>query len=211
VITAVVLAAGAGSRLGGPKALAELAGRSLLAHVLATCAASLVDEVVVVTGEQAERVAAAAETEALALPELPVRVVRHEGWRSGRTGSLQAGLALSALDHDVLVFPVDHPAVDATTLDLLLGVFGYAARHPDVVVPVHGDDLTGTRRRGHPVLLHARLRPAVAALRPDEPLHDLVHRSEVLEVPVDDPGILVDVNEPADLTRAALVLAAREG
>jgi len=212
VITAVVLAAGAGTRLGGPKALAELAGQPLVAHVVGTCAAALVDEIVVVAGAEADAVAEAAAREAAEHPEVPVRVVRHEGWAAGRTSSLQAGLAATAEGHDVLVFPVDHPAVDVTTLDLLLGVFGYAARHPEVVVPVLVDPVTEQRRRGHPILLQASLRAAVAALGPDDPLRDLVRRREVLEVPVDDQAILVNVDEPADLARAAaLVAGARRG
>ena len=202
MLTAVVLAAGAGTRLGGPKALAPLAGRTFLDRVLATCAASLVDEVVVVTGCRREQVEAA-------LPAglgVPVRRACNADWETGRTGSVQAGWRAATEGSHVLLFPVDHPAVRVVTLDLLCGAFGYAAQAPEVVVPVLQDS-AGARRRGHPIVLAATLREAVLALASYEPLHDLVRRSVALEVPVDDPGILLDVDTPEDLARAEALLA----
>ena len=200
---AIVLAAGEGSRLGGPKALAEAAGRPLVAWVADTCRRALVDEVIVVAGPEAEAVEAAVA----ALPEsvedeaAPVRVVRNERWSEGKTGSLQCGWR--AVDGPVhaLVFPVDHPAVRLVTLDVLLGVFGYAAATPEAVVPVIQEG--EARRRGHPIVLQGRLKDEVLALGPDEPLNRFVREREVLEVPVDDDAVLLNVDTLADLQRAA--------
>jgi molybdenum cofactor cytidylyltransferase len=200
VIVAVVLAAGAGERFGGPKALAEIDGRSLAEIAATTCASAPLDEVVVVTGAQHAQVA---ERVARVRGEVPVRVVENARWREGRTGSLQAGWPDGA---HALVFPVDMPAVRLVTLDTLLGVHGYAAAEPDVVVPVVERD---GRRRGHPILMSSRLRAEVMALGPDQPLHEVVHAHVTLEVPVDDDGILLDVDVPADLVRAAALLRSR--
>lgn len=199
MICAVVLAAGGGERFGMPKALAEIDGRSLAEIGATTCASAPLDEVIVVTGARSSDVA-----ERMArVRGAPVRCVENAAWRDGRTGSLQAGWPEGA---HALVFPVDHPAVRLVTLDALIGVFGYAAASPDVVVPAI--EREGARRRGHPILLASRLRPEVMALGPDQPLRDLVRAREVLEVPVDDEGILLDVDLPADLARAAALVRA---
>ena len=204
---ALVLAAGEGRRLGRPKALVELEGLPFAVRVADTCRRSLVDEVVVVAGPEADAV----EQALTRLKELgdgpdlaPVRLVRNEAWRDGRTGSLQCAWSSVAAGTHALIVPVDHPVVRLVTLDVLLGVFGYAAAQPDALVPVLQSE--GERRRGHPIVLHARLREDLLALSPDAPLNVFVRGREVLEVPVDDEGILLNVNEPEDLERAAALL-----
>jgi CTP:molybdopterin cytidylyltransferase MocA len=208
VISAVVLAAGAGARLGGPKALVTLAGVPFVERVVRTCAESTADEVVVVTGEEGERVESLVAALAAALPGAVVRSVRNQAWREGRTGSVQAGLRTVAEGAHVLLFPVDHPCVRLVTLDALLGVFGYAAALPEIVVPVL-QDAGGSRRRGHPIVLSAGLRGEILALAPDRPLHEVVHAHVVLEVPVDDDGVALDVDDADALARAERLLADR--
>ena len=207
---ALVLAAGGGARLGGPKALAEAAGRPLIAWVVDACRRALVSEVLVVAGAEAQSVEAAIEALPAAPEEetAPVRVVVNEDWRSGKTGSLQYGWRALEGAPNVLVFPVDHPAVRLVTLDVILGVFGYAAAAPEIIVPVLQVD--GERRRGHPIVLSGKLKDAVLALGPDDPLNLFVREREVLEVPVDDEGVLLNVNEPADLDEAGGLLRTRE-
>ena len=205
MIAACILAAGEGSRLGGPKALVEIGGRSLVEIVGETCGLSLIDETVIVAGASADGTCERVERLRVRHPDLALRCVVNASWAAGRTGSLQAAWSSCPPGWNVLVFPVDHPAVRLVTLDALLGVFGYAAGEPDVMVPVV--EVDGRRRRGHPIVLSHRLRDEVLALPPDAPLHDVVHAHDVLEVPVDDPGILLDVDEPGDLARAEAMLA----
>ena len=204
-----MLAAGEGRRFGMPKALATLAGVSLVERVTATCADSLADAVVVVAGARSDEVAARVAGVAALSPDVAITTCVHDGWRAGRTSSLQAGWRALPEGAHVLVFPVDHPCVRLVTLDALLGVFGYAAAAPEVVVPVQSVEGFGARRRGHPILLSASLRDEVMALGPDAPLHDVVHAHVVLEVPVDDEGILLDVATPQDLERAEALLHER--
>lgn len=208
MITAAILAAGEGRRLGLPKALAEIGGRSLVEIVAETCLSSLVDETVVVLGARSEEAEARLALVRERHPGAPLRSVVNEAWREGRTGSVQRAWESCPPGSSLLVFPVDHPAVRLVTLDVLLGVFGYAAGEPDITVPVLVQD--EVRRRGHPIVLSHRLRAEVLALGPDQPLHDVVRAHAdggLLEVPVDDPGILLDVDESADLERAAALLS----
>lgn len=216
MMSALVLAAGEGRRLGEPKALAMLVGQSLLERVVHVLAQSTVDEIVVACGASGDEVALRARSLGDALDDMPLRVVHHENWRDGRTSTIQAAWASCPDGAHALIFPVDHPLVRVTTLDMMLGVHGFATAELEVIVPVveveahaesSGDEGSPrARRRGHPVLLSSRLRAELLALGADEPLRDLLHRHVALEVPVDDEGILLDVNTQDDLERAALFL-----
>lgn len=136
-VVGLLLAAGAGRRFGGPKALArEPDGTSWLlrsVQALRPCA-----EVVVVLGAEAERAAA--------LLPMSVSRIRADDWAEGMGASLRAGLlALDPTDHDVaLVSLVDLTDVDATVVARLVG----AATGPDVLARAAYDGVPG-----HPVLL----------------------------------------------------------
>ncbi|HLE98234.1 MAG TPA: nucleotidyltransferase family protein [Candidatus Thermoplasmatota archaeon] len=187
----VVPAAGAGRRLGTPKALARLGGETFVARVVRE-AARVAGDIVVVLGPRAE--------EARPLVPSPARVVVHEGWERGRTGSIKAGLAALGDVDAFLVWPVDVPLARAEDAIALLRA---APRGPAVPV-VDG-------RRGHPVLLPASLRADVLALADDEPLHGIVRAAAPREVTVDNAGVLFDVNTPEDLRRAEAFAAAFPG
>lgn len=116
--TAVLLAAGLGTRMKSsrPKAMQRLAGRPMLAHLIAS-AAEVFDRLVVVVGPEMGDVAE------LAAP-YPV-VIQHE-----RLGTAHAALQAEAYfgDGDVAVLYADNPLISAETLSRLL-----EARHaPDV-------------------------------------------------------------------------------
>ncbi|MDA8247928.1 MAG: bifunctional UDP-N-acetylglucosamine diphosphorylase/glucosamine-1-phosphate N-acetyltransferase GlmU [Rhodospirillales bacterium] len=108
--TAIILAAGLGTRMKSalPKALHPLAGRPMLAHLIASVAA-VFDRIVVVVGPEGERLAA------VAAPH-PV-VVQHE-----RLGTAHA--ALQAVPHvgdgEVAVLYADNPLIAPDTLRRLL-------------------------------------------------------------------------------------------
>lgn len=133
----LLLAAGAGTRFGGPKALArEPDGTSWLlrsVQALRPCA-----EIVVVLGAEAEQAAA--------LLPMSVSRIRADDWSEGMGASLRAGLlALTPTDHDVaLVSLVDLPDVDAAVVARLVA----AATGPDVLARAAYDGVPG-----HPVLL----------------------------------------------------------
>lgn len=127
MIAAVVLAAGAGTRFGGPKQ------RLLLPHVLAGLEDAPVDEVVVVTGAHPLEVAGA-------------RVVHAPEWALGRGASLRSGLrALTADTEAAVVCLADGPNVAAETVARVIRA--WRAGGGNVVAASYGG------RRGHPVLL----------------------------------------------------------
>src|SRR6185436_6314656 len=101
--SAIVLAAGASSRMGQPKALLPVGGRPAVEVVCATLRDGGADEIVVVVGKHAAEIRAGADLR-------NVRVVDNARWESGRTSSVQAGLAaISPAAEWTLLALVDMP------------------------------------------------------------------------------------------------------
>lgn len=138
-VSAVVLAGGESSRLGGDKAMADLGGYPLLGRVAAAARASA-DEVVVVTGDRE------AHAKALAAVGLPSDAVRWTGDRRSGAGPLagiEAGLA--GAEHEVcLLLACDLPFLRPAPLRALVARFegwgAEAAGRPRILVPVGGGE-----------------------------------------------------------------------
>lgn len=112
---AVVLAAGAATRLGRAKALLEWRGQPLLQHVLDAVAASRLDGGVVVLGARADAI-----RRALRLPP-PTTVVVNPDYAAGQATSLRCGLdALPSDTGAAVVLLGDQPAVDPTAIDAVV-------------------------------------------------------------------------------------------
>lgn len=149
--TAVLLAAGAGTRLGrGPKALLPFRGRTLV-EVLADV---LLDggcrEVVVVLGADAESVRGDTDLSRHT-------VVENADWPSGMGSSFALGLSRARNGDHVLVALVDQPGLTAETVGRLL-----AAHRPGRVTAAAYRDAGSELRRGHPLVIDAALRASAA-------------------------------------------------
>lgn len=171
-VAGLVLAAGAGRRFGGPKALARdsASGPTWVERAVCRLAASGVSPVLVVVGAEGEAVAEVLDTMA-APDDVELVVVPAPDWREGMGASLRAGLAAAA-EHapqadGVLVTLVDLPDVDETVHRRVL-----AAGSPGGSAAVSadgGDPATALVRAaydgrpGHPVLLGRTHWEAVAA------------------------------------------------
>ena len=149
--TAVLLAAGAGTRLGrGPKALLPFRGRTLVEVIADVLCEGGCREVVIVLGAEAERV--------LGTTDLGRHsVALNPGWQSGMGGSFRLGVEAARPGDHVLVALVDQPGVTAATVRILL-----AAHRPGRVTAAGYPEPAGGPRRGHPLLLDATLRTKAA-------------------------------------------------
>ena len=199
-IAGLILAAGESSRMGRDKALLKYRGRTFLETIIANLREAGIDRVAVVLGHHAEAIERAIGWSVAAPAGVEV-VVNHD-YQRGQTSSLQAGLSaferraaessrqLSAPETIALCL-VDHPAFDASTVSALLEAF--ERTQAPVIVPTHGG------RRGHPVLIARPLFAPLLALRTDEGANRVIHAwgSQRIQVEVPDPGILVDVDDPA--------------
>ena len=153
-VGAVLLAAGAGSRLGGrPKALLQLGGVPLVVRQLIALSGAGVDEVVLVLGHHADAVEAA-------IAHFPITVVRNPDPARGQVSSVRAGLqALSPKLDSIIVAPADMPLIGEADLVALIGAYrrrGDAAMVVPRVDAGHG----APAAPGNPVMFDAALREA---------------------------------------------------
>ncbi len=151
--SAVVLAAGQSSRMGGRnKLLLPLDGETVLHRTVRTVLAAGVQETVVVTGHQGREVMRA-------VVDLPVTLqpnLRHE---EGQMRSVAAGVAALAHATDaILVCPGDMPLLTADDLRVLMEAFCAHSEH-SIVIPRHGGE------RGNPIVFASAYAPEVAAGR----------------------------------------------
>jgi CTP:molybdopterin cytidylyltransferase MocA len=195
-VAGLVLAAGAGSRYGSPKALVRLRGRLLVERAADLLAAGGCDPVVVVLGAAADQVLAAAR-----LPGAGVRTVVNPDWPTGMGSSLRAGLAaVPAGVEAVVVTLVDTPGLGPESVRRLV-----AAGGPDGAAQA-----TYGGRRGHPVLLGRTVISEVAAAATGDRGAGpwlAAHPERVRLVPCDGTGDPRDVDVPDDL---AAVVAGEE-
>jgi molybdenum cofactor cytidylyltransferase len=116
VISGIVLAAGTGSRFGGTKQLAELDGVPLVLHAVAALREGGVDEIVVVTGHDADAVEAVLPAE--------VGAVRNASFRDGQATSLAAAIhALDERSEAAVVLMADQPGIVGTDVRALIETF----------------------------------------------------------------------------------------
>jgi len=150
-VGAVLLAAGAGSRMGGkPKALLELGGVPLIMRQLIALSGAGVDEVAVVLGHHA------AEIEA-AIGQFPITLVRNPAPEDGQASSVRLGLqALSPKLDAVMVALADQPMIDAQDITALISAFRRRGDKSMVVPRVQAED--GSQVPGNPVMFDAALR-----------------------------------------------------
>ena len=190
MISAIVLAAGQASRFGQCKQLMPLGEKTLLEHVLDNVRQSRVDDVVVVLGDHA----AAIQQQIVFARE---RVIVNPDFAHGMSTSIQAGLrALPATTDAVMIVLADQPFVTSRTLDLLIDE--YLRTRPSVVIPTYNGF------RGNPVIVDKSLFSEMMGLRGDVGCRAIFgeHAETIAKLPVDDRGVVTDIDTMEDLERA---------
>lgn len=188
-VAAIVLAAGGSSRMGERnKLLVDLAGEPLVARTVDTLLHSHARPVVVVTGHQRDAVEAA-------LDGKDVTLVHNASWADGMSTSIRAGL--DALPDDVagaMLALGDMPFVRPKDVEALIQAFAPEGGAP-ICVPMHD------RKRGHPVVWAKRFFHELHTLSGDVGARAVLdaHMDEVHLVPIEDPGVHVDVDTPEAL------------
>lgn len=177
--------------MGAPKLLLPLAGRTVLARLLAALdRPGIAGRAVVVRPDDHDL---AREAEACG-----ATVVRPAVPPPDMRASVEAALEdienrhAPAPEDGWLLVPADHPVLDGDVIDALAGSF--RAGGCEIVVPVCRG------RRGHPAIFRWRLAAAVRALPADAGINRLLHdhQSSVCELPVANEAVLCDLDTPED-------------
>jgi molybdenum cofactor cytidylyltransferase len=190
----IVPAAGRSRRMGTPKQLLEVGGRSMLRTVLEPLVAARIAGIALVTHS-----ALAGD---LGLTHLPgVFIALNDDETSEMIDSVRIGLdawqerAAVRDDDGFLVCPGDHPGITTADFDACITAFQNA---PNKIIVG-----SRRRRRGHPVIFPAQLSRQVRSSTCDQGLHWLArtHTDRVLLVECTSTGITRDVDTPADHER----------
>jgi molybdenum cofactor cytidylyltransferase len=191
LVIGVVLAAGQSSRMGRPKALLPCPpdGLTFVATIVRTCRKAGVSEVLVVGRPDDD----ALEREVRGLRPRVGYVVNPDPGR-GQLSSLVAGVdeAEARGAAAVLAMPVDIPLVRTDTFARVVDTF--ASTRAPIVRAAHRD------RHGHPVIFAAEVFDALRSADPARGAKAVLeaNASAIVNVPVDDPAVLLDVDAPAD-------------
>ncbi len=189
---AIILAAGASTRMGEPKQLLPLAGRPLLLRAVDAALASSAWPVVVVLGANAERIRPL-------LARLPVLVAENPAWSEGMASSIRTGIAIlqqfsRSLDAAIVAL-CDQPAFDSAVIERLVATQRSTAR-----------SIVASRylgRNAAPALFLREHFPTLAALTGEEGARTLLNASPDLVASLDAPALAQDLDTPADYNAAA--------
>ncbi len=178
---ALVLAAGASTRLGEPKQLVRLQGETLLERAVRVAGEAGLTPIAVVLGAAAKRVAEESDLRS-------AWVVVHAGWTEGMGSSIRAGMELVQGFQEcdgVIVMTSDMPKVTAAHLRHL------SERPEEVVASLYAG------RRGVPAYFPRAQFAALLGLRGDAGARELLLEARAVELAGGD----MDVDTAADLER----------
>jgi molybdenum cofactor cytidylyltransferase len=184
-IAAIVLAAGRSSRMGTNKLLLDLAGRPIIAHVVAEARRGGFSEIVVVTGHQAGKVKAA-------LADEPVRIIEARDHALGMAASLKAGIKALAPETDAaLILLGDMPQVSTGLMQNIVRAYNPLEGRA-IVLPV------AEGKRGNPALFDRRFFGEILSLEGDVGARHIIagNAELVVEVPAEAREIFIDVDTP---------------
>lgn len=185
-VSAVILAAGASTRMGRPKLALPVRGTPMIRRVAQAALASRCREVIVVLGEHAD-------VYRPLLDALAVRIVENPDPGEGMGSSLRAGIAAVRPEADgVVVLLADQPFVTADAIDRLIETAG-AGPWRIVASAYHGTV-------GPPVYFHRALFPELLTLEGDRGARSVIDRypGEGVAVPLPEADA-ADVDTDTDL------------
>ena len=187
-VGAVILAAGASTRMGTPKQLLELDGKPLLVRAVEAALSSPVWPVVVVLGANAERIRSS-------LARFPVLVTENSSWPEGMAASIRAGVTtleqFSRHLDAALIALCDQPAFSAATISQLIEMQRVTGR--GIVAARYAG------RNGAPALFLRQHFRELAALTGEEGARALLNGDPSRVAPVELPDLAVDLDTAEDV------------
>jgi len=185
LLAALILSAGASSRMGRPKALIPYREGTFLQHLINVTRHPRIGVTRVVLGSGAEEIRAAAKLD-------PSLVVLNPEWEKGQLSSICAGIrSLMGMETDgVILCPVDHPLVSAALVSDLIEQF--YKQQKAIVLPTYKG------RRGHPAIFSSALYGELLTAPAEKGARAVVwaHAGDIQEVPTDEEGIILNLNDP---------------
>jgi molybdenum cofactor cytidylyltransferase len=183
---AIILAAGSSRRMGTQKMLLPFGAGTMIETVINNVKQSRVDSILVVVGANHEKVRKVIE-------KLPVDIcynANHETWM---LSSVLCGFnALPEETGTALIFLGDQPGIPPQVTNAVIDAYNGSLH--GIVIPVYNN------HRGHPLLVDYKYKREIERLDFESGLRSLMHHfpEDVLEVDVNEPGILMDIDTKED-------------
>jgi molybdenum cofactor cytidylyltransferase len=191
MLAAVILSAGESRRMGTPKALLPFRGKTFLEHLLEVTQHPRIGIRRIVLGAGAEAICDKLHLDAAA-------IVINDEWEKGQLSSIQAAVRSLAAGgtEGMILCPVDHPLISAELVSRLIEAFDSNGKA--IVLPTCGG------RRGHPAIFRATLYDELLRASPEVGARQVVwdHPGEVSEIPTNEEGVVLNLNDPETRRRA---------
>jgi molybdenum cofactor cytidylyltransferase len=190
MISGIILAGGQSSRIGQPKALLSIGPETFSECIANKMKRAGVDQVYLITGVDDQKIKDALKD------KIPAEIIFNERSKGGQISSLKAGIRCISPESDgVLVWPVDLPLIKVQTVSKILKSF--QSNQKAIVIPTHKE------RRGHPIVIGRELMTDLLRLPSEHTTRDFLasHATNVLEIDLDDPAILIDIDTPEDYAK----------
>jgi molybdenum cofactor cytidylyltransferase len=189
MIWAMILAAGESKRMGKPKLLLPVGEKTMIETVIDRVIQSRAEKILVILGSNREKIEKK-------IGNLPLEIDVNPDFKEGMLSSVQHGFHVLPEDAQaVLIFLGDQPSIPSEVIDRIIDAFRETGK--GIVLPVYKGE------RGHPVLIDMKYRHDVKNLNPEVGLRELVYGrpEDILEVEVDNAGIMRDINDIEDYMR----------
>jgi molybdenum cofactor cytidylyltransferase len=195
---AIILAAGAATRMGQLKQLLAYRGRTLLQYSIGQAIAAGFQPIVVVVGSNAQMLSESIADEA-------VNIVHNEQWETGMGSSIRAGMrALLASDEvpeAAAILVADQPLVKAKHLAAMRRLLSSAGS--SIVAAQYSDTI------GVPALFKQELFGALSSLPPEAGARRLLRTSDAAVTRFPLPEAAVDIDTPEDFERLTSEIGSR--
>jgi molybdenum cofactor cytidylyltransferase len=191
---AIILAAGSSRRMGTQKLIMPFGQSTIIETVIDNILNSGVHHILVVLGADHEKIRKA-------IGNKPVQFCHNQEHEKGMLSSVVCGIRnLPADAGAALIFLGDQPGIPPAIINAVLAAYDEELK--GIVIPVH------QHRRGHPLLVDMKYRKQVESLDLEEGLRKLRHLfpEDVLELEVDEAGILIDIDTREDYNNASAKL-----
>jgi molybdenum cofactor cytidylyltransferase len=185
-IWAIILAAGESKRMGFPKMLLSINGKTMLENVILNVTGSDIDHAVVVLGADSELLTDITS-------KYYVKICLNDNYKEGMLSSVKCGFRNLPLDFEaVMIFQGDQPFITRKVINKVIET--YKNSDKGIVIPVHEN------KRGHPLLVNRKYMDKIDQLDNGVGLRSLAYTfyDDVLEVETYDPGILSDFDTYTD-------------
>jgi molybdenum cofactor cytidylyltransferase len=188
-IWSIILAAGESKRMGRPKMLLSINGKTMIEQVINNVTSSNTDNIIVVLGAHHDLLVDL-------IKKTEVEYCINGNYKDGMLSSIHCGFKNLPSDFEAaIIFQGDQPLIPPSVINIIIAA--YKETDEGIVIPIHKG------KRGHPILIDRKYIDEIEKLKSSEGLRSLSykHPDDVLEIETDEPGILRDFNTYEDFQK----------